>query len=51
METKNKKKFDAVGFMREQRKTLSEKLTKMTKSEIIDYFERKGSENKVRPRG
>jgi hypothetical protein len=50
METKNKKEFDAVGFMREQRKILSEKLAKMTKSEIVDYFKRKGSESEIRPR-
>jgi hypothetical protein len=49
METKNKKEFDAVGFMREQRKILSEKLAKMTKSEIVDYFKRKGSESEIRP--
>ena len=50
METKNKKDFDAVEFMREQRKTLSDKLAKMTKSEIVDYFKRKESKNQLRPR-
>ena len=49
METKTKKEFDAVGFMREQRKTLSEKLSKMTKSEIVDYFNRKRLDNGVKP--
>jgi hypothetical protein len=38
MTTTNKKKFDAVKFMREQRKRLSEKLSKMTKEEIVEYF-------------
>ena len=38
MKTKINKPFDAVKFMREQRDKLSEKLSKMTKEEIIEYF-------------
>ena len=49
METTIKKTFDAVEFMREQRKILSEKLSKMTKEEIIDYFLKKQFENSVKP--
>jgi hypothetical protein len=49
METTIKKTFDAVKFMREQRQRLSEKLSKMTKEEIIEYFKKKNSENSVKP--
>jgi len=49
METTIKKTFDAVEFMREQRKRLSENLSKMTKEEIIEYFKKKKLENSVKP--
>jgi len=49
METTIKKTFDAVKFMREQRQRLSEKLSKMTKEEIIEYFRKKKQENLVKP--
>tara|TARA_R110002072_G_scaffold239952_1_gene397908 strand:- start:177 stop:332 length:156 start_codon:yes stop_codon:yes gene_type:complete len=49
MKTKTKKEFDAVGFMREQRNSLSEKLSKMTKEEILEYFHKKRLENGVKP--
>jgi len=49
METTIKKTFDAVKFMREQRQRLSEKLAKMTKEEIIEYFKKKKNENSVKP--
>ena len=49
METTIKKTFDAVEFMREQRKILSEKLSKMTKEDIIDYFRKKKFDNSVKP--
>lgn len=42
------KKFDAVKFMRQQRDKLSEKLSKMTKKEILEYFNHSGKEA-VRP--
>ena len=32
------KTFDAMKFMRQERDKLSEKLSKMTKEEIIEYF-------------
>jgi aspartate carbamoyltransferase catalytic subunit len=35
------KKFDAVIYMRSQRERLSEKLSKMTKAEILSYFKNK----------
>ncbi len=49
MKTKTKKEFDAVQFMREQRQTLSEKLIKMTKEEIVDYFKNKSLESTIKP--
>ncbi len=36
--------------MREQRQRLNEKLSTMTKEEIIEYFNRITKENKVKPR-
>lgn len=45
----NKKDFDAVKFMREQRDTLNEKLTGMSNAEIIAYFEKRKSETKAKP--
>jgi len=44
------KQFDAVSFMRQQRDRLSEKLSKMTKAEILDYFNRPSVETTIRPR-
>lgn len=44
MKSKNNqpvKDFDAVQFMREQRKTLSLKLSAMTKEEIVAYFQQR----------
>ena len=35
--------------MREQRDKLSEKLSKMTKEEIIDYFNQRKTKVKIRP--
>lgn len=43
------KQFDAVLFMRQQRDKLSEKLSKMTKSEILEYFKNLKTEKAVRP--
>lgn len=43
------KTFDAVQFMRQQRDKLSEKLSKMTKKEILDYFEKKKKLATVKP--
>jgi hypothetical protein len=43
------KQFDAVKFMRQQRDKLSEKLSKMTKSEILEYFKNQKSETTVKP--
>lgn len=47
--TTTKKTFDAVKFMREQRKLLGEKLSKMTNAEILAYFKQKRKEKGVRP--
>ncbi len=49
MEAMIKRTFGSVEFMREQRKRLSEKLSKMTKEEIIEYFRKKKIENSVKP--
>ncbi len=44
------KQFDAVSFMRQQRDKLSDKLSKMTKAEILDYFKKRKSEMTIKPR-
>jgi len=49
METKSKKDFDAVKYMREQRKSLSEKLIQMTKSEVVEYFRNKQLKYRIKP--
>jgi len=49
MKTTVNKSFDAVKFMREQREKLSEKLSKMTKEEIVEYFRRKKLESSTKP--
>ncbi len=43
------KQFDAVKFMRQQRDKLSEKLSKMTKAEIIEYFKRRKAQATIKP--
>jgi hypothetical protein len=43
------KTFDAVRFMRQQRDKLSEKLTKMTKEEIIEYFRKRKTQTTIKP--
>jgi hypothetical protein len=50
METTAKKTFDAVKFMCEQRDKLSEKLSKMTKEEIVEYFSKKKLESSTKPK-
>ena len=49
MKTTTDKKFDAVQYMREQRQKLSEKLTKMSNEEILEYFKQKKNINTVKP--
>jgi hypothetical protein len=48
MKTKEKQ-FDAVEYMRNQRNKLSEKLSKMTKEEILEYFKKRNSEMNIKP--
>ena len=43
------KPFDAVKFMRQQRDKLSEKLAKMTKQEILDYFAQSKTQTTTKP--
>ena len=49
MKTINKKTFDAVQYMREQRDLLNEKLSKMSDQEIIKYFKEKAKKSKIKP--
>ena len=49
MKTKIEKDFDAVQFMRDQRQKLSEKLSRMTKEEVVEYFKRRQLESNVKP--
>lgn len=44
------KTFDSVDFMRQQRDKLSEKLVKMTKKEILAYFEERKKEMTTIPK-
>jgi len=43
------KTFDAVKFMRQQRDRLSEKLAKMTKEEILEYFKKRENQTTTKP--
>ena len=43
------KQFDAVKYMREQREKLSDKLSAMTKTEIVEYFRKKKLESQIKP--
>lgn len=43
------KQFDTVKFMREQRNLLSEKRSKMTKTEILEYFKKRKSISTIKP--
>jgi c-di-AMP phosphodiesterase-like protein len=43
------KTFDAVKFMRQQRGKLSEKLSKMTKEEILEYFKKGKTQTDIKP--
>ncbi len=49
MKTTTEKKFDAVKYMRQQRDKLSEKLSKMTKREVVEYFKEQKSKTAIRP--
>jgi hypothetical protein len=43
------KTFDTVQFMRQQRDKLSKELSKMTKEEILEYFQKSSSLTKIKP--
>ena len=49
MKTLIDKQFDAVKFMRQQRERISEKLSKMTRSEIVEYFKKQKLESQIKP--
>jgi len=49
MKSTTEKTFDAVKFMRDQREKLSQKLSKMTKEEIVEYLKRRNLENSTKP--
>ena len=44
-----KKNFDAVKYMRQQRDKLSAKLSKMTKEEILEYFNKRKAQMSTKP--
>ena len=46
---RNNETFDAVFFMRQQRDRLSEMLSKMTRAEIVEYFQKKALETTIKP--
>jgi S-adenosylmethionine:diacylglycerol 3-amino-3-carboxypropyl transferase len=46
----NEKTFDAVKFMRQQRDKLNEKLSKMTKEKILEYFIKRKTKTEIKPR-
>lgn len=46
---KQEENFDSVKFMREQRDKLTEKLSKMTKKEINEYFKKVQETSNVKP--
>jgi hypothetical protein len=48
-ETKKKKNFDAVGFMREVRDKLSAELANMTSEQILEYFRKLRTEERILP--
>lgn len=43
------KTFDAVKFMRQRRDKLSEKLAKMTKEEILEYYKKRKVQMTIKP--
>lgn len=43
------KQFEAVKYMRQQREKLSDKLSKMSKTEIVEYFRNKKLVSKIKP--
>lgn len=50
METKTKKKFDAVKMARDIKDKLGHNLSKMTKEEIVEFFkEQHMKPNRVKP--
>lgn len=42
------KKFDAVAFMRKRRAEISKEIEGMTPAQIIEYFQKKSKELKIR---
>jgi len=49
METRIKKDFDAVKFMRQQRDKMSQKLSNMSKEEVKKYFVEKREKGGIKP--
>jgi len=49
MKIPTERSFDVVKFMREQREKLSEKLSKMTKEEIVEYFKKRKQKDSIKP--
>jgi len=50
MKIENQKKFDAVKMSREIKDKLNAKFSKMTKEEILEYFDKlKMKKNRIKP--
>ncbi len=49
MKTTTTKSFDAVKYQREEREKLSQKVFKMTKEEILEYFKIRKHQSTVKP--
>ncbi len=50
METNTEKKFDAVKMAREIKDKLDQKLSKMSREEIVEYFKKQRmKQNRVKP--
>jgi len=46
----NKKTFDAVKFMREQRDRISKEIMDLSPEEIVKYFEQKDKKANLKPK-
>ena len=49
MKTKTKKRFDSVGFMRQERDRISKDIANMTFEQIKQYFAQGKSEERIIP--
>ena len=47
MKTKNKKEFDAVKYMRQERDRISKEISEMTHEQIKEYFAKRRGKERV----